>query len=392
MASVLHVTYDLDPRAGGLAKAVIDLAVAQAAAGIGVGMVVTHAAHHDISAAVAQLRAAGVEVEAVGPTTSKLHYHAGTRPAIAARIGQGKASVVHVHAVWEDAQHAAVGEARRAGVPVVWSPHGMLDPWSLRQSRWKKKIMLALRTRRDLNAAAAMHFTTRVERDLVAPLKLRPAAVVEPLGVDSAELADLPPKGAFRAKFPAVGDRRIVLFMSRVHYKKGLDLLIPAFAAAAGPQDVLVIAGPVAEGYQPEIDRLVAAAGIGGRVVQTGMLFGRDRLAPLVDATVFVLPSYQENFGIVVAEALAVGCPTIISDQVNIWPDIADARAGAVVPTDVARLTDTLRQWLADEALRHGAAERGRALAAERYNWPRIAQRWAGHYDRIAAGQPAAQP
>ncbi|MDW8262550.1 MAG: glycosyltransferase [Phycisphaerales bacterium] len=407
MLSVLHVTSTLAPEAGGFSKAVIDLACAQAGQGqMRVVVFSTFAAGHRLDAVRQRFEAAGVELHLAGPTRTRLHLHPQTRRLLR-RLAQAS-DVVHVHGMWEDSQHRAAVESRRAGRPYVWTPHGMLDPWSLRQSRWKKRLMLALRCRRDLNHAAALHFTTDVERDLVAALQLRPTPIVESLGLDFSEFDSLPAPGEFRAQFPQIGNRRIVLFMSRVHYKKGLNLLIPAFAKAAAPDDVLVIAGPIAEGYLPELQRLIEAAdaelaragdeGSGAgpapargraglplrdRVIFTGMLHGRQRLAPLVDATVFVLPSYQENFGLAVAEAVAAGCPTIISDQVNIWKELSAAGAAGVVPTDESRLTEMLRLWLNDESIRSAHSAAGKAFARRRYDWQEIARRWLGHYQAL---------
>jgi glycosyltransferase involved in cell wall biosynthesis len=273
-------------------------------------------------------------------------------------------------------------------VPYLVTPHGMLDPWSLSQSRWKKRLYLAWRLRSNLRHARAIHFTTRTESDLVAPLRLGPPGFVETLGVDLAEFEQLPSKGAFRQRY-SLGDRPLVLFLGRVHPKKGLDLLIPAFDAARLDDAVLVIAGPDADGYRARVEADIAARLLQGRVVFTGMLRGRDRVEALADADLFVLPSYQENFGIAVVEALAAGTPVLISDQVNIWQDIIEGSVGAVVRTDVNPLAAELRRWMTDATLRREAADRARPFVWQRYDWRQIATRWTGHYARIGAGRVA---
>jgi glycosyltransferase involved in cell wall biosynthesis len=120
------------------------------------------------------------------------------------------------------------------------------------------------------------------------------------------------------------------------------------------------------------------------------MLRGRDRIEALVDADLFALPSYQENFGIAVVESLASGCPVLISDQVNIHREITAGGVGVVVPTDVEAIADALRVWLADPALRVAAAARAPAFVRARYDWRQIASRWAAHYAAIAGGAGAA--
>ncbi len=132
---------------------------------------------------------------------------------------------------------------------------------------------------------------------------------------------------------------------------------------------------------------MVSECNLDHRVIFTGMLRGADRLIALADADLFVLPSYQENFGVVVIEALAAGTPVVISDQVNIHPQVSRAQMGGVVPTEIEPLAAEIDRWLADEAMRSGAAERGRAFVQERYAWDKIAQRWVQCYDRIVSGR-----
>jgi glycosyltransferase involved in cell wall biosynthesis len=174
-----------------------------------------------------------------------------------------------------------------------------------------------------------------------------------------------------------------------VHPKKGLDLLIPAFARAGDEDATLVIAGPVQDGYEPVVRGLIRDAGIERRVVLTGMLSGRPRLAAFAAADLFALTSRQENFGMVVIEALACGTPVMLSDQVNIWRDVVDANVGAAVPLDVERIAATLRQWLSDDAGRRAAAAaRARAFVAEHYDWRQIGPRWVRRYEEVVARPP----
>ena len=231
----------------------------------------------------------------------------------------------------------------------------MLDPWSLKQSWLRKRLYLAVRLRRDLNSADVLHYTTDLERDLAARLKLSPQAIVEPNGLDLSEFQSLPPRGTFRSRHGLPADRPLVLFLSRIHPKKGLELLLPAFARAAGDAH-LVIAGPDDNGHGAIVKRLAADLKLSDRVLFTGMLRGADRVAAFADADLFVLPSHQENFGIAVAEAWAAGCPTIISDQVNLHPEVTRQRLGAVIATSI----DPLAVAISPVAGRSAAAFPGR--------------------------------
>ena len=380
---VLHVISDIKASAGGVTSAVIGLATAQRRAGLEVTILSTWVGELD-QPNVDALQAAGIRVRAVGPATGRFTRHPDLRRITDEAVAE--ADIVHIAALWEEIQHQAAIAARRRKVPYIISPHGMLDPWSLARNRWIKRLYLIWRLRKDLNRAAALHFTCEVERDLTAPLRLSPPAIVEPNGLDLAEFNDLPPAGTFRSRHPSLGDRPIVLFLSRIDPKKGLDLLIPAFAA--GPKEaMLVIAGPDLAGYRAAVEAMVEKHGLNDRVIFTGMLRGRDRVEAMTAATIFALPSYQENFGIVVAESLAAGVPVVISDQVNIHAEISRAGVGGVVPAQIEPLAAELRRWLEDGSMRAQAAARCRGFVWEHYDWVKIAERWIGHYERAVIGQ-----
>jgi len=377
---VLHVISNIDPSLGGTSTALIALARAQRRAGLDVDVLSTFSTPSEATAD--ELRRERIGVTLIGPTTNPLSRHPQIEPALREQVP--RADVVHIHALWEEVQYRAARVARELGKPYVMTPHGMLDPWSLRQSKWKKRLYLALRLRANLNGATAIHYTSEIERDLAASLNLKPRTIVEPNGVDLAEFETLPPRGVFRAKHPMLGERPIVLFLSRIHPKKGLDLLIPQFARAAPVDTALVIAGPDADGYANEVRAIAERCGIRSRVLFTGMLRGRERVEAFVDADLFALTSYQENFGIAVVEALAAGCPVLISDQVNIHREIAAAGVGVVVQLTVESVRHELHRWMHDENLRRQAGGRGPAFVRERYDWNRIAEHWAAHYASVA--------
>ncbi|MBX3372559.1 MAG: glycosyltransferase [Phycisphaeraceae bacterium] len=386
---VLHVISGMDHRQGGPTFALFGLAGAQHAIGLDVTCFVgvRPGDSPELPDALARI---GVRIIRCGPCRGPL----ATCPTMRGDLGRAvaDADICHIHGVWMQIQHEAVRACRVHGVPYIFRPCGMLDPWCLRQSRIRKMVYMAWRLRRNLNGAAAMHFTSETERRLVAPLGLRPPGLVEPGGVDLSEFAALPPRGTFRALYPAVGDRAILLFLGRVHPKKGLDLLIPAFARVRPPGWMLVIAGPDDRDSMGAIRRMVEVERLQDDVLFTGLLRGEARLAAFVDGDLFCLPSYQENFGVAVVEALAAGLPVIVSDQVNIHDDITRGEVGAVVPCEVDALADAIAAWTRDGALRAAAAARARPFVAATWDWSAIARRWAGHYERIVRGSaPAAR-
>ncbi len=379
---VLHVISSIDTQAGGTTAALVTLASPQAQAGLDVTVASTFADSIEKTAAET-LRSAGVKVQLIGPAKGKLQRH----PELASTVQSlvGDADIVHIHALWEEIMHLAAQEAYKQEKPYLVTPHGMLDPWSLQQSKWVKRFYLMWRLRANLERASAIHFTSEIERDLARRLGLRAESIVVPNGLRLEEFENLPAKGTFRSRYSKIGDRRIVLFMSRLHPKKGLELLVPAFAKARLEDAVLVIAGPGAPEYQAQIERQIGEENLTNRVVFTGMLHGADRVAALADANLFVLPSYQENFGIVVIEALASGCPVVISDQVNIHREISAAGVGGVVPLDVEAIAWELNRWMTDKTLRQEAGEKGRAWVREHFDQHAIARTWVQQYQQILA-------
>ena len=377
---VLHVTSGIDPRQGGVSTAIAAMVAAQIEIGIKVSFISTMGRDADPSIAN-HLHDLGANVRLIGPSTHTLAWHRDIKPALREMVPS--ADVVHVHGVWEEIQHQAPRIAHQLGKPYLFTPHGMLDPWGLSQRFLRKKLYLAMRLRRDLNQARAIHCTSAAERDAISRLNLSPRVIVEQLIVDLLEFENLPPPGSFRARFSALRDKPMLLFLGRIHAKKGFDLLIPAVKQLASSDAMLVIAGPDEEGYQAKVMEVVRAAQLASRVIFTGMLYGADRVAALADADLFVLPSYQENFGIAVIESLAAGTPVIISDQVNIHRQISENQLGAVMRTDASALAWELTRWLGDESLRRATSERARKFAFEQYDRRKIAARWIDHYREL---------
>jgi glycosyltransferase involved in cell wall biosynthesis len=181
--------------------------------------------------------------------------------------------------------------------------------------------------------------------------------------------------------------RRIVLFLSRFDRKKGLDLLLPAFASlrAQCPDAALVLAGSGDKGLEAQLREQSIALGIADHVFWPGFLSGSEKAAAFADADVFVLPSYSENFGIAVVEAMAAGCPAVVSDQVAIHDDIKSAGAGVVVRCDARELAEALSFALSDAAARARMGSNGRQLSLTRYSLDSVAAKLAAAYQTIAS-------
>jgi glycosyltransferase involved in cell wall biosynthesis len=311
------------------------------------------------------------------------------------------ADVVHIHALFEEIQHRAAVIARDLRKPYIMRPCGALDPWVQSRGRLKKWLYMALRLRRNLNAAAAIHYVTAAEQDAAAPIGLTSPAIVEPNGVDLDEFRNLPPRGAFRARIGVDADTPLVLFLGRLDFKKGPDILIRAFARAMGTgggqsavsRAKLVIAGPELNEFGRTVRALAEELRVTDRTIFTGMIPGAQRIEALVDADLFVQPSHVENFGIALIEALAAGTPAILSDRVNLAGEMRANDLARVVPLDVAAIANAIGERLQEPSSRERSG-RARAYVLGRFDWLGIASRWQKHYEAMVGasdGTVAAQ-
>jgi glycosyltransferase involved in cell wall biosynthesis len=388
---ITHVVVSLDPNQGGLPAVATRLAAAQAAPPGAPGgghdvSLVCHQSPGREDAVQASLRTIpGIErVKIITvPAIVKLGLLVPKQTHERLREQLQQTDVAHLHGLWEALIRAATIEARKLRVPFVLTPHGMLDPWSLRQRWLKKKIALALTYRKMINNAARLHVLNDDEARLIEPLRLKPPLRVIANGVFLEEIEPLPERGQFRASHPDFGNDAFVLFLSRLHYKKGLDYLADAFAMlAAKRSDVrLVIAGPDG-GAQADFEQRVKAAGIADRVHVVGPLWGPEKFAAMVDAACFCLPSRQEGFSMAITESLACGTPAVVSEACH-YPEVATSGAGEVVPLDSRAVAEALERVLADESRRIEMGRRGRALVLNKYTWPVIAQKAVEMYDEV---------
>jgi glycosyltransferase involved in cell wall biosynthesis len=269
-------------------------------------------------------------------------------------------NAVIVHGLWQYHGQAVFKALKTLNVPYYVFPHGMLDPWFKDQyplKHLKKYVYWFLAQYPVLKNAKAVLFTCEEEK-LLARESFTPYQVREKVvnyGTTLTEVAKQSTADDFLNALPALKGKRIVLFLSRIQEKKGCDLLIRAFARVAAVDDdlQLVMAGPDQTGLQAELEQLAESLGVASRITWTGMLKNEQKWGALKTAEVFVLPSHQENFGIAVAEALAVGTPVLISNKVNIWREIEAMGAGLVAEDTEAGTLKNLRTWLAmDESER----------------------------------------
>jgi glycosyltransferase involved in cell wall biosynthesis len=373
---ILHAIQSLDPARGGPPVVAVRLAAAQAGAGHRVGIIYYSDPSAEARMAAATDRIPHIDQVALHPIAGggrmdQLTASAGRRALRGLLPG---IDVLHLHGVWDPLLKAAADEAHAAGVPYVVAPHGMLDPWSMAQKSLKKRLALAMGYRSMLNRSSFLHVLNRDEADLLAPLRLRPPCEVLPNGIQPEEIQDLPAPESFRAEHPAIGQRPYILFLGRVHPKKGLDFLVEAFALVASqhPDIQLVIAGPD-DGAADDARARATRHGIVARVHLLGPLYGTQKLAAYVDAACFCLPSRQEGFSMAVLEAMACRTPVVISPACH-FDEVAEQGCGRIVPLDPPAIAAAWREILDSPALARDMGERARALVLERYTWPQIAR------------------
>ncbi len=296
--------------------------------------------------------------------------------------------VVHIHALFTFTSTAAGRIARLRGVPYVVRPLGVLNHWGMenrrrRLKRWSTRLIeLPI-----LRGAARIHYTSEQERHEAAAAGAGDLpSVIIPLGIDTASYQDLPKPKIFHARFPVAAGRKIVLFLSRIDAKKGLDLLLPAFAEVirSHPESLLVVAGDGAPDYVAGLWAEAERIGLGAsQILWTGFLAGPEKKAALAAATIFVLPSYSENFGIAAAEALAAGIPSVLTDQVALAADAAETDSALVIRCDVRALTQAIEQLLTDQGVRDRLGANAMRMATERFSLAAAGQSLKQLYESI---------
>lgn len=277
--------------------------------------------------------------------------------------------------------------AKKYKKPYVISPRGSLmrEPL-LQKNAFIKKLYLFLFEKRNLRGAAAIHFTAPVEAEeyVRGGFPSKPSFVI-PNGIDLEKFQSDVPPGMFRNKHHISPDKKIVLFLSRLNWKKGLDTLIPAFAEVVRhePNAILILAGGDDEGYKKIIEQWICEHHLEKHVLFVGMVQAREKIALLQDSQVFVLPSYSENFGMAVAEAMYLQLPVVITPGVGIAPLISGAHAGLVSKKNTHEVARALLQILQDPTRAREMGARGKALVQQEFALPKIAEKFIVEYIKL---------
>jgi glycosyltransferase involved in cell wall biosynthesis len=325
-----------------------------------------------------------VQVEAFPPWPPRLF---GYSPRFRGALAAFQPNLIHAHGLWTYLSLAALHVQKQRGTPVIISPHGMLDPWALGFSRGRKRIAAALFQDRLLNEAAVLHALNAAEASSIRAYGLRNPIAVIPNGVSIHEGPVQPPP------WSASGNDRVLLFLSRIHPKKGLDMLIDAWSALAregknGLRWRLVVAGWDEIGHEAELKRLVGARSLSATVEFVGPLFGAAKAAALAHAEAFALPSRSEGLPMAVLEAWAYGKPVLMTSACNLPEGAAEGAAIEVEPNPMAVAEGLRRLTSLSDTERAEMGRAGRRLVERRYTWKQIGADMARVYRAVSSRAP----
>lgn len=292
--------------------------------------------------------------------------------------------IIHIHGVW----HFAGVAPYLAGIKTAKciTTHGLLDRWTIGKGYWKKYLFGLLFQKNILKNTDLIQINnTDEQEDLKRFLGFEhPNVKIIPNGMNLKDFAVLPQKGTFRNQFQIPLDKQLILFMSRINLKKGLDLLLPAFKKVASQRNdcLLILAGPD-DGYLSEVQAFINQNSLGNKIKLVGMLIGEHKLAALSDANIFVLPSHSEGFSIATLEALISGVPSLLSDRVGFGEAIRETNAAHLVELNEKSIEDGLNKMLNDKAYCQTLAMNGVSLVKNRYDIELVAKQLLNEFEKI---------
>lgn len=369
---VAHVIAGLHPRSGGPSRVVVDVCDELARrSDIAVTLLAqSRCGEQTVSSSCVDVR----RLEVASSSSFALRFGLPMRDALKSAIQEDRLDLIHNHGLWMGVNYWAARLARSNNIPLVVQTHGMLSPWALKHKAWKKKIALALFQKQALESADVLCTTSESEYIDIRSLGYRRPIAVLPNGVDLDSS-----KFSYQRPINALDRQRVLLFLGRLYPVKGLPNLLHAWAQARTTGWKLRIAGPDEANHLSELLSLTETLGIGESVEFLGDVPADQKSDAYRDADLFVLPSFTENFGVVVAEALAHGLP-VITTHGTPWRDLVDHSCGWWIEIGVAPLVEALREAtaLSNEELSAMGA-RGRVYV-QRYGWQGITRQTADVY------------
>jgi glycosyltransferase involved in cell wall biosynthesis len=298
--------------------------------------------------------------------------------------------IVHIHSVYLYPTTIACRWCRRYKKPYILNPFGALDPSMIKlRSSFKKQLYIRLIESRTINSAKVIHVASLYEKHNYETLGFKTPAVVIPRGIDLSEYPLHTKDQYLVKKYPFLSGKKIILFLGRIHPKKGLDLLAGAFKKIVDMRDdvFLIIAGSGDQSYVSQIKQLFKKKGLSDHVLFTGMLLDFDKLSAFYGSNMFILPSYGENFGIAVLEAMACALPVVITNKVGLSPDVKECRAGIVTNCDQEEIAEAMLELFNNENAGKAMGESGRKLVEDRFTDDEAARRAMIMYKEVITNE-----
>ena len=308
----------------------------------------------------------------------RITYTLGYKNKLSKIVTNNRHSIIHNHGLWLQCNHQSAIIAREYNIPYIISPRGMMEPWAFAYNAWKKKIVWWLWQKQALLNATAFCATSAQEAESIRSLGFKQPIAIIPNGVD------LPPLHLRQNQEPST--IRYALYLSRIHPKKGLLNLVKAWSQVIPEGWKVIIAGPDENGHQQEVQREITAAGLNDIFEFIGSVEGERKTQLFRDASLFILPTYSENFGIVVAEALASGTP-VITTKGTPWEGLVTHNCGWWVDIGVDPLAVAVSQATSlSDAERNAMGQRGHEYVVSEFSWDGIGKMMVAFYDWILNG------
>lgn len=305
--------------------------------------------------------------------------------------------LIHIHALWSPLLHKIAKWAQHNRIPVVWSPHGMLTPWAMNNKKLKKLLAWFLYQRKDLKKASLIHATAQSEVEDVRRLGLKNNVVVAPLGVRiDGRVDSFAEVSASKKRVECIDRKKTLLFVSRVQRKKGLLNLVRAWAKLKQESSAryarindwkVRIVGPDQDNHTAELKQLCSKLGVTRDFEFAGPKYSGDLAHEYASADLFVLPTYSENFGSVVIEALSHSVP-VITTKGTPWQELEERKCGWWIDIGVDPLVNALKDAMSlTDAERRKMGERGRRLVEEKYTWDAVVMEMVKGYEGLVKGE-----
>lgn len=340
-----------------------------------VPMLVKGLAEIGVDITLMTIRSENMNLHALDGTTAKVHILEQNYSVkeMEQFVIKGGFDIIQNQSMWDICYHQMAKIARKYGIPYISTPRGMLEPWSLSQKRWKKKIALALYQMRDLQLSACIHTTADSEAQHIKDLGVKSPCVVVPNGIETE---------GYPCRTSMEGIKKQVLFLSRIHEKKGIELLIDAWKSLKNEfqEWSLVIVGNGEPSYIDILRERIANSGLNNCVTIKDPVYGNDKVSLYQSSSIFILPSFSENFGMVIAEAMSCGVPVITTKNCP-WEFLNDTKTGWCIDLSVEELEQTMREAMSlDDSTLYEKGQQAAQLVRHRFDYKETAKKMSETY------------